>query len=192
MSRQSSRPLWGALAAVLVSGSMLCAQSLGELAAKEQERRQKERAKRGGSAKVITEDDLRGGGRGTLSNPGATSGEAPAEAPAAEAATTQPAEGEAAGAEAKPAAPKEKTEDEIRAEQQNDWRQRVQQARDQVAQLTDRVNRLQQTLNDVSSPLYGSTRTTMLNQWETAKKDLAAAQQRVADLEEEGRRRAYR
>jgi hypothetical protein len=32
----------------------------------------------------------------------------------------------------------------------------------------------------------------MMDQWETAKRDLAAAQQSVTDLEEEGRRKRFR
>lgn len=194
----STRGVWGAVLAVVVSASVAGAQSLGELAAKEKERREKERQKRGGPSKVVTEDDLRGGGRGTMSNPGATA--APVEATEG---AEKPAEGTAPGdgtapadpskpAEAKPAAPKEKTEDEIQAEQQNDWRGRLQAAQAQVTELTERVNRLQTNLNDVSGPLYDATRKAMMEQWETAKRDLAAAQQSVIDLEEEGRRKRFR
>jgi hypothetical protein len=202
--------LWGAALAVLVSASVAGAQSLGELAAKEKERREKERQKRGGATKVLTEDDLRGGGRGTMSNAGAVSnpeGEASAAAPAATASPAEgaapadgaapatPAEGAApaeAAQPAQPAQPAQKTDDEVKAEQQKEWRTRLQAAREEVTQLTDRVNRLQTGLNDLSGPMYGSTRTAMLEQWETAKKDLATAQQNVTNLEEEGRRKNFR
>jgi hypothetical protein len=193
----STRGVWGAFLAVVVSASVAGAQSLGELAAKEKERREKERQKRGGASKVVTEEDLRGGGRGTMSNPGATPADTPAEGAEKPAEGAAPADGTAPAdpskpAEAKPAAPKEKTEDEIQAEQQNDWRTRLQTARDQVTELTDRVNRLQTNLNDISGPLYDATRNAMMEQWETAKRELAAAQQSVNDLEEEGRRRRFR
>lgn len=180
MSIRSSRPVWAAVLALAIAAPVVSAQSLGELAAKEQERREKERQKRGGSSKVITGDDLRGSGKGTLSNAGATT------------------EGETAkeGAEgAKPGestAPKEKTPDEIRAAKEADWRARSQAAQTEVTQATARVNSLQQALNDVGGNLYSATRTATLNEFETAKRDLAAAQEKVADLEEEGRRNNYR
>jgi hypothetical protein len=179
--RAHVRPSLFVLAALAVSAAVAGAQSLGELAAKEKERQEKERQKRGGASKVITENDLGGRKGGTLSNAGATAGES---APAA-----SPSPG-AAGA--KPAEAKEKTPDEIRAEQENDWRQRTGRARDEVTQLTDKVNRIQQTLNDLTANLYSSSRTAVLQQLETTKTELAAAQQKVADLEEEGRRKQYR
>lgn len=181
MRSHSTRTAWTALAAVLASAALVSAQSLGELAAKEQERREKERQKRGGSSKVITEQDLRGGGRGTYSNAGATS-PAP-EASPSDAASPQPAAS---------AAPKEKTPEEVRAEQENGWRQRIEQARAEETRLSGELDRLQQSLNDLSGPLYGSGRATLLSRFETAKADLAAARQKVADLVEEGRRNSYR
>jgi hypothetical protein len=184
MTSNSTRTGWTALAALLVSAALASPQSLGELAAKEQERREKERQKRGGASKVLTENDLGAAGRGTFSNPGATgAAPSPEASPAAD-----------AGASGQPAAApaKEKTADEIRAEQETGWRQRIQQARDEVTRLAAQLDRLQQGLNDISGPLYGSGRTTLMNQFETTKADLAAARQKVADLEEEGRRNAYR
>jgi hypothetical protein len=177
------RPSLFVLVALAASAAVAGAQSLGELAAKEKERQEKERQKRGGASKVITENDLGGRKGGTLSNAGATAGEA------APAASPSPA---AAGAGAKPAEAKEKTADEIRAEQENDWRQRMGRARDEVTQLTDKANRIQQTLNDLTANLYSSSRTAVLQQLETTKTELAAARQKVADLEEEGRRNQYR
>jgi DNA repair exonuclease SbcCD ATPase subunit len=174
-----------AVLALSASAAVAGAQSLGELAAKEQERREKERQKRGGASKVITESDLGRGGKGTVSNAGATSGFPSPEASA----SPSPAPG---GTEAAVPAAKEKTADEIRAERENDWRQRVQRAREEVTQLSDRLNRLQQSLNDLSGPIYGASRTTLLGQFETTKTELAAANQKVADLEEEGRRNSYR
>lgn len=180
MRAHSTHTVWAALAVLLATTALVSAQSLGELAAKEQARREKERQKHGGASKVITEADLHGAGRGTYSNAGATS-PAPEASPA-----------EAAATEAKPAAAKEKTPEEIRAEQENDWRQRIQKARDEVTRLAAQLDRLQQSLNDLSGPVYGSGRTALLNQFETTKTDLAAARQKVGDLEEEGRRNSYR
>jgi len=54
------------------------------------------------------------------------------------------------------------------------------------------VDRLQSALNDISQNLYGATRTGLLNRLDQAQKDLAAAKQKVADLQEEGRRNRYR
>lgn len=173
-----------ALAALLVSAALVAAQSLGELAAKEQERREKERQKRGGASKVLTENDLGGARRGTFSNPGATS---PAPSPEA-----SPAAGAATDAQSAAAPAKEKTPDEIRADQENAWRERIQQARDEETRLAAQLDRLQQSLNDLSGPLYGSSRASLMTQFETTKSELAAARQRVAALEEEGRRNAYR
>jgi hypothetical protein len=184
MRLDSTRTGWAAVAALLASTALASAQSLGELAAKEKERRDKERQKRGGASKVLTENDLRGAGRGTFSNAGATN-----TTPAPEA---SPAPGAATDAKAAAAPAKEKSADEIRAEQENDWRQRIQQARDEETRLAAELDRLQQSLNDLSGPVYGSGRTALLNQFETTKTSLAAARQKVLDLEEEGRRNSYR
>lgn len=182
----SIRAGWAALAALAVSVALASAQSLGELAAKEQQRQEKERQKRGGASKVFTENDLRGSGRGTFSNAGATS---PAPAPSPEA---SPAGGAAKDGKTAAEPAKEKSPEEIRAEQENDWRQRTQQARDEVTRLTAELDRLQVSLNDLSGPAYGSGRTALLNLFETTKTALAAARQQVTGLEEEGRRNSYR
>lgn len=173
--------LWGALTLAGVA-AVVSAQSLGELAAKEQARREKERQKNGGASKVITESDLRGSGRGTFSNAGST------ESPAAEASPSP-----AASDGARPAAAqKEKSPDELRAEQEMAWRQGVQQAQAEVTRLAAQLDRLQQSLNDLTAPMYGSGRAALLAQFETTRTDLAAARQKVTDLEEDGRRNSYR
>jgi hypothetical protein len=181
--RAHVRPSLFALAALAVSAAVAGAQSLGELAAKERERQEKERQKRGGASKVITESDLGGRSRGTLSNAGSTAAEpSPAASPS-------PAAG---GEGAKPAEAKEKTPDEIQAEKQAEWRQRLTGAQTEVTQLSERLGRLQTSLNDLSANLYSSSRTAVIQQFEATKAELAAAQQKVADLEEEGRRNRYR
>jgi len=158
------------------------AQSLGEVAAREKAKKEKEardgKAKR--PARVITEYELRGGGgAGTLSQPAAD------DAAASASATGSAAPPATAGAA-------EKTEDELRAERLQDWRQRLQEAQADVARLRARVDQVQTSLNDMSGPIYGPNRGVMVNQLEQAKTALAAAEQKVAALEEEGRRNRYR
>jgi hypothetical protein len=165
--------------------AFVSAQSLGEAAAKERERREKleKEGKSKASPKVFTENDLRGraASSGTVSQPGSgTSTETKAEGQGTPAATPEGGE------------KKEKTDDERRLEQEQAWRDKVTKARQDIVTQTDRVNRLQTSLNDVSGNLYGASRTSLLNQLEGAKKELAAAQQRVTDLEEEGRRSGFR
>jgi hypothetical protein len=176
------RPSLLALVALAGAAAVAGAQSLGELAAKEKERQEKERQKRGGASKVITENDLGGAGRGTMSNAGSTAAPEP-EASASPAAAASPGQ---------PAAAKEKTAEEIRAEQENDWRQRIGKAREEVAQLSAKADRLQLSLNDLSANLYSSSRTNAIQELENTKTQLAAARQKVADLENEGSRNSYR
>jgi len=179
---RSTRALWGALLLALFAGSAARAQSLGEVAAKEQQRREQERQKHG-TSKVITSDDLHGAGRGTFSNAGSTSAEG------------EPAKGEGKDAAkdgaAAPAKDKEKTDDEQRAERQAAWRKRVQDTQTQVDALATRVASLQNSMNDVNG-LYSPGRAELAGQFEKAKADLAAAQQQAADLQEEGRRNGFR
>ena len=82
--------------------------------------------------------------------------------------------------------------EEIQAEKQAEWHQRLTAAQTEVTQLSETLNRLQTSLNDLSANLYSSSRTAVIQQFEATKAELAAAQQKVADLEEEGRRNRYR
>jgi DNA repair exonuclease SbcCD ATPase subunit len=163
------------LLAALGLASGASAQSLAEIAAQQKEKR------KGKPAKVFTEDDLkRGTSRGTTpDNAGAVvEGEAPATpAPGAAPASEQGAS---------------KSEDELRAEAQKAWRDQLQKSRDNAAQLSAEVDRLQTSLNDLAQPLYGSTRTNRLAALDKAKQQLATAQQTIVDLEEQGRRSSYR
>lgn len=166
-------------AAALVAAAFLAlplavsAQSLGEAA----ERAKKER--KGTKTKVITDADLRSAG---------------SEVPVSAAETTEATDSKETPKEATAAAaPKvEKTEEELRAEAEAKWRERVQKASDDVTRLRDEQSQVQRALNDVSQNLYGATRTGLLNRLEAVNKDLAAAQQSVTDLEEEGRHSRYR
>jgi hypothetical protein len=165
-------------AAVTLAAAVAWPQSLAEIAAREKERQEKERKKAGGPSKVIKEEDLRGRGAGTYSQPGTAASPTAAASPGAVAAGEK---GE-----------KPKTEDELQAERESDWRDRQQKAQEEVTRLSGEVDRLQTALNDVSQNLYGATRTGLLNRLDQAQKDLATAKQKVADLQEEGRRSRYR
>ncbi|MFI5183574.1 MAG: hypothetical protein ACHQNV_04185, partial [Vicinamibacteria bacterium] len=92
----------------------------------------------------------------------------------------------------KEGAPKAKTEDEVRAEQEKAWRDRLAKANDDVAKLTGQIDTMQRALSDLSQNLYGPSRATQISRLEDAKKQLATAQQSVVDLQEEGRRSSYR
>jgi chromosome segregation ATPase len=166
-------------AAVLALPQVVTAQSLGEAA----ERAKKER-KTGTKSKVITDAELRQKGAGRPEEPVTSSEPTPAAEPT-------PADGAApAATEAKPEKT-EKTEDELRAEAQANWRDRVQKAQAEVTRLNTEANTLQTSLNDLSQNLYGSNRANSMNRLDEVKKQLAAAQQAVADLQEEGRRSRF-
>jgi len=160
---------------VALAAAVAWPQSLAEIAAREKERQEKVKKKTGGAAHVITEDDLRGRGAGTYSQPGA--GAAP---------SASPSPG------ASPGAQKPKTEDEIRAEQEKAWRERLEHFQSEVTRLTGVVASIQSDLGDLTGPLYGGSRTALINRLDTAQKSLADARRQVEDLQEEGRRNRFR
>jgi hypothetical protein len=171
--------------AVGVASVPVAAQSLGEVAAREKAK--KEKAAREGRArppaKVITEDELRGRmGAGTLSQPAAEDNVP----------TATPAPATPAAIPGQPAAAPEKTEDELRAERVAEWRQKLQTARADVATLRARRDQIQAALSDMSGPIYGPNRASIASQLEQTRTQLAATEQTVANLEEEGRRNGYR
>jgi ElaB/YqjD/DUF883 family membrane-anchored ribosome-binding protein len=165
------------VSAFALAGAIAWPQSLGEIAAREKERQQKVKKKTGGAAHVITEDDLRGRGAGTYSQPGTGTAGTP---------SASPSPGASPGAE------KAKTDDEIRAEQEKAWRDRLQQAQEEVTRLSTGVEGLQRDLGDPSVGVYGPGRAKAVSRLEEAQKQLAAAKQRVEDLTEEGRRNRFR
>jgi hypothetical protein len=181
-----------ALAAVAIGLAYVpaSAQSLGEVAAREKARRDKE-AREGKArppVKVITDDELRGRvTSGTLSQPAADTTGTPAEGGDATASLQS-------GAPANPVAPAaapEKSEDELRAERQAEWRQKLTDAQAKAASLRARRDQMQADLADTKS-LYGPNRASIANHLEKTKADLAAAEQEVATLEDTGRRNRYR
>jgi hypothetical protein len=161
-------------AVLLLAPSFLFAQSLGEVAAREKARREK--VAKGKSTPVITESDLGSRTGGTVSHPEATDTDAATATPTAK----EPAKG----------AKKEKTEDEIRAEGVQQWRDKLQKARTEEARLQSRISELQAVLG-VPAPNYGS-RSSAVSQLEQARRDLATTQAQIASLEDEGRRAGYR
>jgi hypothetical protein len=167
-----------AAAAAITLAAPSIAQSLAEVAA----RTKKKEEGKPKPAKVYTETDLRSrpAGSGAMS---AMEGPVPATAasPAAGAAGTVP-----------PAGEKPKTDDEIHAEKQAEWRTRLQHAESEVARISEEINRAQTALNDIAGPLYGGTRAGLITRVEEGKRQLALAQQMVVDIQEEGRRARYR
>jgi hypothetical protein len=165
------------VSAVALAAAIAWPQSLAEIAAREKERQEKVKRKTGGAAHVITEDDLRGRGAGTYSQPGAGSAATP---------SASPSPGASPGAE------KQKTEEEIRAEQEKAWRDRLEHFQGEVTRLTGVVDSLQRDLGDLTGTLYGGARTNLLNRLDAAQKSLAEARQQVEAIQEEGRRNRYR
>ena len=149
-------------------------QSLAEVAAREKQRQERERKKAGGAAKVITDDDLRGRRAGTSSNLAPSGSVTPSPSPTAS-----------------PAAEK-KAAEQVRAEQEKAWRDRRQEAQEEVTRLAGVVETLQAVINDNTVNLYGAGRRSTLAQMEEAQRSLAAARQKVDDLQEEGRRSGFR
>ncbi len=165
-----------AILLVLGTGSAVRSQSLGEIAAREKERR--EQAKKSG-AKAYGEDDLKKPSKGTYSAP---SGEASAPQATGDKPAADAAKGEKAA----------KTPEEQKAEAQKAWADKLQKARQEVAELNTRIEQIQTELNDLSGPLYGSGRANSADALEKAKASLAAKQQEIAAAEEEGRRAGFR
>jgi hypothetical protein len=164
-------------AAAILTGPLASAQSLGEAAARE-------RAKKKGKTepvKVFTDDDLRSAG-GIANVPAAVDAPASADGQAK-------AEGEKAGQAKKQ---KEKTPDELQAEQQAAWRKKVDHIQSEVNRIRGMVTAMQRDLNDTSGGVYTPRRASLQTGLDEAQKNLAAAEQMLADLQEEGRRNGYR
>jgi hypothetical protein len=154
--------------------ALLPAQSLGEAAAKEKEKKKTK------SAKVYTDDDLRRAGAGTAI-PGATE---TGTAPTADGATKTDSTKD-------PKDPKEKTDDEQKAERQAAWHKKLEKAQADVAQYQKAVDDIQAALG-ASQSYYTPSRGKAVSDLDEAKSKLAQATQAAADLQEEGRRSGFR
>jgi hypothetical protein len=164
-------------AALVLLASVASAQGIGEAAAKEKEKR-KAAPK---AAKVYTEDSI-----GRSMAPVSSSDAAPATDPAAAKGDKPAADGTAAAGEKK-----DKPEEDPRVKAEADWRARLEQARKEEAGYQDTINKVQLSLNDTSS-LYSPARAANQQLLVENQKKLADVRTRIASLEEEGRRNAYR
>lgn len=164
-------------AAFLLVAVGVQAQSLTDAAAKEKARRRSVSK----PAKVVTDEELRQGG-GTVSSSGTENAPATGEA--------KTAEGQA-GKEGGPAK-KEKTEDELKAEAQAQWRKRMDAANAELAQAQTLATQIQAELNDTSGGVYTPRRAGLQTQLDDARKKQTEAEQKVAALSEEGRRNGWR
>lgn len=180
--------------AALLLASVASAQGLGDVAAREKEKR-----KAAKPAKVYTEGDI-----GRSMAPVSADAELPATAEQAAArgqaspegqapAEGQPAaEGQApADAAAKSADAAAKAEEEARAKAEEAWRKRLDQARKEEAVYKDVIDKLQLELNDTSGGLYNPGRAAKIAFQEENRQLLAQTQGKIAALEEEGRRNQY-
>jgi hypothetical protein len=158
----------------LVGPPLVHAESLGEVAAREREKK-----KGKPSGKVITESDLgKRHGRGNYNNPDDHSAVPDETQPGA--AAPAPA---VAGADASKEKPK--SPEEIRADAQAEWRQRLDAANKRVSDLQALVTRLEGRPN-----LYADAQAQA--DLQQTKKELADAQKQITDLETERRQRGYR
>jgi peptidoglycan hydrolase CwlO-like protein len=150
--------------------STVAAQSLGEIAKSQKEQR------KGGTKGVITDEDLakRSGGARTAATP---SGEAGAS--------------DAGSAASKDTGAAGKSDEDPRAKAQKAWEERQKSAQEEIDRLTKQVDDLQQGLGDARNTQFGANRKRVADQLEEARAKLAAAQQRMDDLEEERRREGF-
>ena len=132
-------------AALLVMPALARAESLAQTADKQKE------ARSGKTTKVITDDDLRKAGRagGGTANVNGTGDPATTGAPSA---SPTPEAGPQATPPGSPQPEKkEKTEDELRADRQKDWRSRRDKANQEVQRLSSEVDRLQGYANGLNA-----------------------------------------
>jgi hypothetical protein len=161
-------------AALLAAPAVVTAQSLGEVAVKEKERRDKSTK----PAKSYNENDLRSGG--TLSG---SSGDT---TPAAE-----PSPGASPAAEGGAAATPEASEAQREADQKA-WHANRARVQSEIARISAAIVSFQARLNDNTGPMYGPGRQSVAENLERAKADLVKAQATLDTLDAEGRTNGYR
>lgn len=177
--------------AALLLSSMASAQGIGDLAAKEREKRKSAPA----PVKVITEKDLAthpapaGGesysGVGVAAAPGTTNAAgAPAGTPADAAAT----------GEKKPPTLEEqmKADEEERQKAEAAWRQQADATQKEVSDLQENVGRLTIQLNDFRYGFNTPSVARAQSELDEAKTKLADAQSRLEALQDQARREGYR
>ena len=189
-----------AFAVVLGLAGAASAQSLGELAEKEKQKRQGKPA-----PKTITEADLaRAGKRGTLSMAGSPEEPAaPAEGAAEGAATAEGAEAtEGEGAEgaapaqqkpaepAKPKGPPPKSEEEIRGEKKAEMQKKLDLAQQNLATHRALLDKIVAALNSTVGT-YSPERADAIKRQGEEKAAVAKFQAEIAQIEEDIRRSAW-
>ncbi len=158
------------------------AQSLGEIAAKE---RQKREAQKKPPAKVLTEADLEKAKGATANIEGVTPG-------AGEESTQAGAEGtKPDGSAEKKKVEGEKSEEEQKAEQQAAWKKKVEAAEKKLRTYLELQAQVQNNLNDPNLGFYTQARQGNLDLLADAKKNIAAAQAELETLAAEGRSKTY-
>ncbi|HSK10443.1 MAG TPA: hypothetical protein VK911_12765 [Vicinamibacterales bacterium] len=176
-------PFSFALAVVVLWSGAVQAQSLAEVAKKEEDRRKTVK----GSGKVYTNDDLR---RYPVTTPAVLPGQTD------EAAGQKPATAPGAGAEAGIPAP-EKVGDEKKDETY--WKKRVTDAREQLRRSEGFLEAMQTRVNSLTNDFYArddpaqravvwSQRTAALEEMDRLTKEIAGYKKAIASIEEEARR----
>jgi len=172
------RMVWTILiTAALLGASFARAETLGEAAEREAEKRKAKPT----PSKVITEADLeRAGSRGNYSS----SPDTPVSAPAAPA-TGAAAPVTALGPDGKPV-PK-KTEEELRADAQKAWHEKQDSANKELKDAQENLTHIE---TQAQSPAAYSN-PTLASDLEAARKAVSAAQDKLNALEDERRRAGY-
>jgi hypothetical protein len=160
--------IWAGVSLGLGAASVQ-SQSLGEIAAKQKEQR------KGDTTRVVTEEDLAKGNRAGRTNVSAAGAAAPSESPAA----------------SPGASPAGKSDDDKRADARKAWEERRKQTEAEIEQLSKQADELERSLGDFRVSRVGPNRARAAEQLQQAKDKLAAARQRLDDLDEERRRAGY-
>lgn len=159
-----------ASALVLITGASAQAQSLPEVAKAEKARRAKIRAQGGGPAKLYTEGDRSAATSADPAQPTASPTDAAAPAGVAGASTKK----------------KEKTPEELAAERQKEWNDKLKAAQDEIKQLQDEIDRNERNLAAMIN--ITPARADLANRIDSDKKKMVTLRQKLVDLEEERRR----
>ena len=177
-----SRWAAGLVAVLLVSCTVARAQSLGDVAKKEEERRKAIKA----PSKVITEEDLKKFGPLPPPQPASTAAAQPAPA-----------------GQANAVADKDKAEDKDKAaddaKDEAAWKKRMSDAREQLDRNKSFLEALQSRVNALTTDFYArddpaqraelwSQRTKALDEMERIKKEMVDQQKAISDIEEEARK----
>jgi len=168
--------------AALLLASAASAQGLGDVAAREKEKRKTTPAK---PAKVYTEGNI-----GSSMAPLSPTPAEPA-APGDAAAGAKPKGEAGAATEGAPIDP-EKAAEEAKVKAEADWRKRLDQARKEEGVYKDVIDKIQLELNDTSGGFYNPGRASKIAFQDENKRKLAEVQGRITALEDEGRRNGYR